>query len=178
MPDVDVVELRNNAFDGIGTALYDDGDAEHTTIVSMETHLAGIGASGNVAAAIDFVDLDGVDGDLMTADDNDLRLAESAACEVREGGLDGGAEGWGTSRDASRYVRSVWLPGGPTTADAAGWSLGAFELRLAGRVCRVGARRATPVRRPPPILPRAPRPPRPREHPPLARRESARSRGR
>lgn len=79
-------------------------------------------ASGNVDVAAVF---------MVDAGGDDYRLDASTPTNIRQGGLDGAALGWGFSVDKDGAARTNLTEGpddGPTNAGADGWSMGAFEL--------------------------------------------------
>lgn len=121
--------LNNNFYDMSGsTVLYrpwNGGDL--TTLAEIEAYDH---VSGSWSDDPRFVDIDGADDDPLTMLDNDWHLTAATPVEVRQGGRDGGAEGWGSGVDLEGTVRTNLTngpDGGPTNEDAAGWSMGAYE---------------------------------------------------
>ena len=120
---------NNTLWDYDGNTLlyhtYDNNDYDSYTTVNVLGY-----ASGNVGDIPIFVDLDGPDDDITTMEDNDWRLTTSAPDDIRQGGLDGIVQGWGFETDIDGNTRTNLTDGpndSPTNADAAGWSMGAYE---------------------------------------------------
>ena len=74
-------------------------------------------ASGNVQQDALFTDAAG----------GDYTLTGGANVEVRQGGLDGAAEGWSFTADKDGVTRTNDTSAGPSNANAGGWSMGAYE---------------------------------------------------
>lgn len=105
--------IRNNNLFDCGTSVYGDfdaactgnadGDADDTTctLTEMQALLdfgAG-GVSGNIETDPVFVDVDGVDNDIDTTEDNDWHLSGTSPVSITTGGLNGIDEGFGFSDD-------------------------------------------------------------------------------
>lgn len=132
------VEFNNNDLFGCPTAVYYDagngctgnGDGDNNsatcTLAEMEPLIDLSGnASGNVSADPQFVDIAGPDGRTDTLDDNDWHLGAGVAEELREGGLDLSSI---FADDFDGAARTAIITGTPSNPNAAGWSMGAYEL--------------------------------------------------
>ncbi len=120
-------EVRNNNL--LCTTAYREFDAgcggtTSCTLAQLEalTDIPG-GASGNITVDPMFVDVDGADDDPTTMSDNDWRLTGMSPLNLRGGGR--ALTGFGD--DADGIARTTDMPAGMTNADAAGWSIGAYE---------------------------------------------------
>lgn len=111
-----------------GEVLYEDYNGVQYTDITSLNDLGYV--SGNISIDPLFADIDGTDDDITTIEDNDWHLIASSPVNIRQGGLDGSAEGWGYDTDmeeAPRTNLSQGPNGNPTNTGAAGWSMGAFE---------------------------------------------------
>jgi len=116
--DSDPSSLQNNCFWGFDTALYsDDVDGDLTTIKLMQEDLQAEGktASGNFRVDPHFLDIDGLDNNIDTMEDNDWRLSSSSSIFITQGGLDRSAD---FTMDHSGNPRS------------SPWSVGSFEYDI------------------------------------------------
>lgn len=75
-------------------------------------------ASGNVGEAAVFADANAGDYHLT---------ATTTPVDIRQGGLDGAAQGWGFTTDKDGATRTDSTDHGAANDDAAGWSMGAYE---------------------------------------------------
>ncbi|MFW5742241.1 MAG: Ig-like domain-containing protein [Spirochaetota bacterium] len=117
--------FRNNAIFALGddlTAVFvwagDPADELDLNDLNDESF-----ASGNV---------DDPDGESVFADPDagDYRLTRGTSVDIRQGGLDGAAEGWGFAADKDGAPRTNLTDDpdeGPDNPGAAGWSMGAYE---------------------------------------------------
>ncbi len=58
----------------------------------------------------------------------DFSISGSSPANTRQGGLNGSGLGWGFTTDHAGTTRSTGTGASPTNANAAGWSVGAFEF--------------------------------------------------
>jgi hypothetical protein len=122
--------IRNNAlWDNSGSTIlyrtWDGQNLDNLAVIEVLSH-----ASGNWDEDPDFVDIDGVDGDITTIEDNDWHLTADSPAETRQGGRDGAARAWGYSTDKDDATRTNLTQGpddNPANLDAEGWSMGAYE---------------------------------------------------
>jgi len=76
------------------------------------------GASNNVSIDPAFADIDGIDNNINTMNDNDWRLSNSSPVEITTGGLNGIYERWSFTTDKDGVIRP---------ASGQPWSIGAYE---------------------------------------------------
>jgi len=100
-----------------------DGSAQTCSIVDMENFIGN--SAGNHSGVPIFVNLNGDDGNITTIGDNDWRLSAVNSADIYEGGLDLSTD---FSYDFDGVMRTAVMNNTPTNANAAGWSIGAFEL--------------------------------------------------
>lgn len=100
-----------------------DGSAQTCSIVDMENFIGN--SAGNHSGVPIFVNLNGDDGNITTIGDNDWRLSAVNSADIYEGGLDLSTD---FSYDFDGVMRTAVVNNTPTNANAAGWSIGAFEL--------------------------------------------------
>jgi len=124
--------LRNNNLFACQTMYIDtaggcpgdaDGDNSNATCALEELNvLPNItnGVGGNISVLPDFVDIDGIDNDINTMDDNDWRLAPGTPSTITGGGLNGADQipVWNFNNDADGRSRP---------ASGAPWAIGAYE---------------------------------------------------
>jgi hypothetical protein len=87
-------------------------------------------ASGNIDDVPQFIDLDGTDNLVWTMGDNNWHLDGTSSVNLRQGGQNGAALGWGFTTDREGTPRTDLLQGpndNPTNENAGGWSMGAYE---------------------------------------------------
>lgn len=89
-------------------------------INSLPNVIDGVG--NNISVAVNFDDIDGLDDDLATMDDNNWYLSASNPSSITSGGLNGydQSPAWSFTNDAAGNSRPA--SGNP-------WSIGAYELR-------------------------------------------------
>jgi hypothetical protein len=131
LADADPSALQNNNIFDCSTALYyDNGGAQpYITDIADVNNLSDMTSSGNISvdligASNYFVDFDGDDDDITTMLDNDWHLTDDAPLNVRGGGLDLSSD---FTTDYEGVTRTTSSPSGMSNADAAGWSIGAYE---------------------------------------------------
>jgi hypothetical protein len=130
----DPIHVENNNLFGCITEFYrDEGSTSVTNLITSVSTSASntLQNFGNVN--IDntgnqlFVNINGVDGNIITLADNDWNLTTNAAiCNVRGGGLTIA----GITLDRAGSTRTTGNPSGgctPTNAGQTGWSMGAYE---------------------------------------------------
>ena len=100
-----------------------DGSAQTCSIFDMENFIGN--SEGNHSDVPIFVNINGNDGNITTIGDNDWRLTASNLANIYEGGLDLSTD---FSYDFDGVTRTAVMNYTPTNANAAGWSIGAFEL--------------------------------------------------
>jgi len=124
--------IRNNNIFGFDRVFVDndggcisnlDGDNDNTTCDLAELESLGTipnGASGNVEDDPVFADIDGVDNDISTMDDNDWHFSAGSPVSVTTGGLNGVDQTpvWTFNTDMDGVTRP---------ASGSPWSMGAFE---------------------------------------------------
>jgi len=118
---LDPVTFRNNNLFNCSSGLYYDEKATAITDIASVNGLTDTIASGNISIDPIFADIDGLDNDISTINDNDWHLTASSPSTVTTGAIDGGPHGenWGFTLDMDGVSRT----GDNTT----GWSMGAFE---------------------------------------------------
>ena len=116
--------LRNNTFAGCDT-LYFDSDAgcagvSNCTSVDQINALMDIpgGVTNNTAIDPQLADIDGVDNDISTMEDNNWHLSASTPASITTGGLNGVDEGWSFTDDKDGVTRP---------ASGSPWAIGAYE---------------------------------------------------
>ena len=115
----DPLSVQNNDLFDCSQGIYrdDDGNCPGGVICNLAEMeaLTDMTVSGNASDTPTFVNKNGPDGNINTMEDNDWRLQPSSPINVRQGGLDGSAEGWGFTTDKDGVTRT------------APWSMGAYE---------------------------------------------------
>ena len=118
----------NHSMTAIFGACAGNGDGDGNAATCNLADVNGLAwASGNVEVDPQFTDIDGVDNDINTLADNDWTIASGAGVDLRQGGLDGNAAGWGFNVDYLDAARTPNTSGSPSNTGAAGWSMGAYK---------------------------------------------------